>query len=113
MDTGILQKILKSNKKPKEKVSILSEKIKRDKELFKERLELLKNGTDIENGTCADIMKHVSADKPEYFIPLSFLVLLPALVLIAWKDARSIIPILIMTIILGTLLGAGIGKFTK
>lgn len=46
-------------------------------------------------------------------ILISFLVLLPSLILIAWKDIRSIIPIIIMTIILGGLLGATISKFAK
>jgi hypothetical protein len=41
---------------------------------------------------------------------ISFLVLLPTLILIAWKDIKSVIPILIMTIILGSLLGLAIGK---
>lgn len=44
---------------------------------------------------------------------ISFLVLLPSLVLIASKDIRSIIPIVIMTTILGCLLGLTIGKLGK
>ena len=46
-------------------------------------------------------------------ISISFLVLLPSLVLIAWKDVKSIIPIIIMTLILGGLLGTMINKFVK
>ena len=41
---------------------------------------------------------------------IAFLILLPNLVLIASKDTGSIIPIIIMTAILGSLLGYFIGK---
>lgn len=41
---------------------------------------------------------------------IAFLILLPTLVLIASKDIKSIIPIIIMTAILGSLLGYFIGK---
>lgn len=44
---------------------------------------------------------------------ISFLVLLPVLVLVAWKDVRSIFPIITMTIILGSLLGISIDKFNR
>jgi len=46
-------------------------------------------------------------------ILISFLILLPSLILIAWKDTKSIIPILIMTVILGSLLGLSISKLVK
>ncbi len=44
---------------------------------------------------------------------ISFLLLLPTLILIAWRDIKSIIPIIIMTAILGSLLGLSINKFAK
>jgi len=44
---------------------------------------------------------------------ISFLILLSTLILIACKDTKSIIPILIMTIILGSLLGYSIEKLVK
>ncbi len=44
---------------------------------------------------------------------ISFLVLAPAAILIAWKEPISIIPIGIMTIILGSLLGIAIEKYGK
>lgn len=44
---------------------------------------------------------------------ISFLVLLPVLIIIAWKDSKSIPPIIIMTTVLGTLLGFFIDKLTK
>ena len=44
---------------------------------------------------------------------ISFLVLLPNLILIAWQDIKSIVPIFIMTAILGSLLGIGIERFSR
>jgi hypothetical protein len=67
MDT--IKEILNSNKKPKEKVSVSADKIKTDNILFKELMEILETGTDVEKGTCADIMKHVTSDKPEIAEP--------------------------------------------
>lgn len=45
-------------------------------------------------------------------IIISFLVLLPTAILIGWKEPVSLIPIAIMTTILGGLLGFSIHKFT-
>lgn len=61
--------ILKSRLKPKEKVALLSESIKKDKALIKELIECFIAGSDVEKGTCADVMKHVSKDTPEILIP--------------------------------------------
>ena len=44
---------------------------------------------------------------------ISFSVLTPCAILIAWKEPYSLIPILIMTSALGSLLGFTIDKFTK
>ena len=41
---------------------------------------------------------------------IAFLVLIPALILIAWQDPFSLIPITIMTVILGSILGYSINK---
>jgi hypothetical protein len=46
-------------------------------------------------------------------IIISFLILLPSLILIASKDIKSIVPIIIMTLILGSALGFSIGKLAK
>ena len=46
-------------------------------------------------------------------ILIAFMVLLPMAVLIAWQDPFALIPISIMTIVLGALLGFTINKFTK
>lgn len=42
-----------------------------------------------------------------------FLVFIPAGILIGWKEPMTLIPITIMTLILGTLLGLVIGKLNK
>jgi len=46
-------------------------------------------------------------------ILFSFLTLLPCAILIAWKEPLSLIPIAIMTLILGSLMGFVIGKTIK
>jgi hypothetical protein len=46
-------------------------------------------------------------------ILIAFMVLLPSLILIAWKEPFSIIPICIMTTVLGALLGLAIHKIAK
>ncbi|MFH1234014.1 MAG: hypothetical protein V1493_00160 [Candidatus Diapherotrites archaeon] len=44
---------------------------------------------------------------------VSFLVLLPAAILIGWKEPVSLVPIAIMTLVLGSLLGYAIERFGK
>jgi hypothetical protein len=66
---NVVQEILQSERKPKEKVSLLTEKVKEDKKLFSQLIEILRTGTDVEKGTCADVMKHVSKDNPEIVAP--------------------------------------------
>jgi len=46
-------------------------------------------------------------------ILISFLCLTPCAILIAWKEPYSLVPILIMTLILGSLLGFVIEKINK
>ena len=46
-------------------------------------------------------------------ILISFLILLPTAILIGWKEPFSLIPIAIITTILGGLLGFSIHKFAK
>lgn len=64
-----IREILKSNKKPKEIVSISADMILENPKVFYELLTILKTGSDVEKGTCADIMKHVTAKKPEIAEP--------------------------------------------
>lgn len=65
----IIKEILESGRKPKEKVSVSAEEIIRDSTLFKELMEILEKGSDVEKGTCADIMKHVTMEKPQIAEP--------------------------------------------
>ena len=51
--------------KPKELVVFLTESIEKDEKLFSQLIEFFKSGSDVEKGTAADVMKHVSKDKPE------------------------------------------------
>ncbi len=46
-------------------------------------------------------------------ILISFLTLLPCAILIGWKEPKSLIPIFVMTIILGGLLGFAIPKLAS
>jgi len=65
-----IQETIKNwNKKPKELVEFLTKIILSDSKLFSQLIDILKNGNDVDKGTCADTMKHVSAEKPEIFLP--------------------------------------------
>jgi threonine/homoserine efflux transporter RhtA len=46
-------------------------------------------------------------------ILISFAVLLPAAILIGWKEPASLIPISLMTVILGSALGYSIERFCR
>jgi len=46
-------------------------------------------------------------------ILISYLVLLPAAILIGWKEPGSLVPIIIMTTVLGGALGFAIQRFRK
>jgi len=67
--TNIIQQILASDKKHKEKVALITKKVESDKKLVAELFELLKNGTDVEEGTAAEVMKFVSKENPEMMLP--------------------------------------------
>jgi DUF1680 family protein len=55
--------------KSKELVAFLTESIEKDAKLFSQLIEFFKSGSDVEKGTAADVMKHVSKDKPEIVAP--------------------------------------------
>lgn len=57
------------DKKPKELVEFLAKSILKDPKLFSQLIDILKNGSEVDKGTCADVMKHVSDQKPELFLP--------------------------------------------
>jgi len=61
--TNIIQQILASDKKHKEKVALITKKVGSDKKLVAELFELLKEGT------AAEVMKFVSKENPEMMLP--------------------------------------------
>jgi hypothetical protein len=66
---GKIEEILHSNLKPKEKQTKLVEAICSGKIQNKEFIEFFKSASDIDKGTCADAMKHISEQKPEILGP--------------------------------------------
>ena len=68
-DMKVLDDIRNWKGKPKELVAFLTERIEKDEKLFSQMIEILKSGSDVEKGTAADVMKHVSKDKPEIVVP--------------------------------------------
>ncbi len=64
-----INEILKSKKKPKEKLINLVEAVKQKKISAKDFIEYFKSASDVEKGTCADAMKHISKDEPEILAP--------------------------------------------
>ena len=63
---------------------------------------LIKKGLDVFTATQVGAMR----------IGIAFLVLLPSAILIGWQEPVALIPITIMTLILGSLLGIFIDKYT-
>ena len=66
---NIIKKILELETKHKEKVVLITEKVKDDENLVEELFDLLKTGNDMEKGTSAEVMKFVSNDNPEIMVP--------------------------------------------
>ncbi|MCU0645113.1 MAG: hypothetical protein MUC94_12735 [bacterium] len=64
-----ITEILQSKRKPKEKVTLLTETIKKDSRLFGELIDVFKTGSDVDKGTCAEVMQQVSKDHPEIVFP--------------------------------------------
>ncbi|HVQ00307.1 MAG TPA: HEAT repeat domain-containing protein [Candidatus Thermoplasmatota archaeon] len=66
---GVLQDILKSSMKPKEKqaklVAVVCDGTINDDEFIK----FFRSASDVEKGVCADVMKHVAEEKPEILAP--------------------------------------------
>ena len=61
----IIEDILQLNIKPKEKQQKLVETVLNGKIKGKDLIEFFKSSSDINKGTCSDVMKHVSEQKPE------------------------------------------------
>lgn len=69
MPMKLLDEIRKSGKKPKELLTYLSEKVKKDKGLLDDFSQSLKNGSPVEKGICMEVLEYVSQEKPELVIP--------------------------------------------
>lgn len=65
----IIDEIRNWSGKPKELVTFLTKSVKEDKTLFAQLVDCLKNGSDVEKGMCADVMKNVTKYEPEIAIP--------------------------------------------
>jgi len=55
--------------KPKELVAFITKKVVEDEKIFPQLIKILNSGSDVEKGTVADCMKHISAEKPEIVAP--------------------------------------------
>lgn len=62
-----IKSILESNKKPKEKQQVLVNAVLQSEVSVDELISFFNTAKDTEKGTCADVMKHISAQKPEKF----------------------------------------------
>jgi len=65
----IIEDILKSKIKPKEKQLKLVGAVLNGNIKGKEFIDFFKVASDVDKGTCADVMKHVSEQKPEILAP--------------------------------------------
>jgi hypothetical protein len=66
---NILEEIRGWDGKPKDLVTFLTQNVKEDEALFLQMVNLLKTGSDVEKGTCADVMKYVTEENPEIAVP--------------------------------------------
>jgi len=64
-----IEEILQSKLKPKEKQIKLVEAVTQKKIPAKEFMAFFESASAVDKGTCADVMKHVSAEKPEILAP--------------------------------------------
>jgi hypothetical protein len=64
-----IEEVLQSKMKPKEKQAKLVEAVISGIIPVKEFMTFFKSAKDIDKGTCADVMKHVSAQKPSLLAP--------------------------------------------
>ena len=61
----MISEIMNSKQKPKEKVAQITDLVFQNRVTFNHLMEVLRTGSDVEKGTCAEVMKHVTKDKPE------------------------------------------------
>jgi len=65
----VLEEMRNWKGKPKELVVFLAESIEKEGQLFSQLIAVLKSGSEVEKGKAADVMKHVSKNKPEIVAP--------------------------------------------
>jgi len=70
-----IEEILQSKIKPKEKQAKLVEAVISGIIPAKEFITFFKSTKDIDKGTCADVMKHISAQKPDLLVPFTDILL--------------------------------------
>jgi hypothetical protein len=63
-----IQEILKSDRKPKEKVSLLAQKVRENEKLFDQLAKCFESGSTADKGTCIEVMECVSKDKPNIIL---------------------------------------------
>lgn len=66
---GTIREILESDKKPKEKISLLAEKVKEDRKLFVQLVECFEAGSATDKGNCIEAMEYISEDEPDIILP--------------------------------------------
>ena len=64
-----IEKILQSKNKPKEKLSKLVEAVCKKSVSVKEFIVFFESAANVDKGTCADTMKHISVSDPEILAP--------------------------------------------
>lgn len=64
-----IEEILQSKVKPKEKQTKLVEAVCKKNISAKEFIAFFESAADVDKGTCADVMKHISALNPEILAP--------------------------------------------
>ena len=64
-----IEEILRQKTKPKEKQILLVESVVSKKILTKDFILFFESASDVDKGTCADVMKHVSVADPSLLLP--------------------------------------------
>ncbi len=64
-----LQEIMSLKMKEKEKVTVMTAMVKSDEAALAQLFDILRNGTDVQKGTAAEVMKFVSKDAPDLMVP--------------------------------------------
>jgi hypothetical protein len=68
MENALIE-IMSLKMKHKEQVEIITALVESDQSTLAELFDILKNGTDVQKGTAAEVMKFVSKEKPDMMVP--------------------------------------------